>query len=292
MRLFTAPVRSALLFSLFVLLALATLQVGHQAQSQRIREAPPPAEITHLPEGETLELLSLGYNTFVADILWMLALQYFDKHARRLHNPRFLTHYIDAILHLDPDFKKVYEWAGVSVLFASGEVRRDNLEAANHYLERGMEHYPKEAYYPYTIGLNYAYYYAPRSPEERAEMRKRALYFLEKAMQLDDVNPRINLVIANLLSFEDDASSMFDFLEQAYLTEPDPQIRANIARRLESLDDSERKARIERQHVLRQTWRLDNFPYASPTLFFHLGSRFSFNPAQALEQPIPEPPSP
>lgn len=257
-----------LLFALAALCFVGAHVLGERARSDRAQTAPPDTSL--IPSSDTLEWLSLGYRTFVADLVWLRALQY-TKLGRE---QPLLPHFMNVILDLDPDFKAAYRYAGTTLIFAGGEkgITRENVAASNAFLERGMARYPDEAFYPYTLGLNWAFYMPSSSHEESAEQLRIAVHYLQIAIQKPDAPRDTALLIAGLMKHHEDPSSIVDFLEQAYVSEPDPDVRRQIELRLDALA-GDRRALIEAQRKRLLDWHAANFDYLPPGLAYHVGER-------------------
>jgi len=228
-----------------------------------------------IPSTNTLRVLSLGYENFMADMIWVRLLQFHQTGQNRSHLP----HYIDAVIELDPEFKAAYRWGATAMLFSGGRTSRENVLASNRYLLAGMEQFPDDYYYPYTLGLNWAFYYPARNEkEERAKIR-RAVEYLHIAMQKPDVPRGTALLIAGLLRYQEDPGTIIDFLEQAYATEPDPEVRRKIEGRLNRMIGANRRRLFESQRLRRERWLEQNgFDYLPPGLAFHVGHRRTFDP--------------
>ena len=263
-------VRSSLIFAVLVLLFLGGIHSRQKAQRVHLREQPP--QLSYLPDREVLDVLSLGYKTFLADMIWVRTLQY-----RERGNPRRLVpQYADAIIHLDPEFKPIYKWAATTLVFARGSAQ-DNIRKANHYLELGAKQFPKDPNYYYTMGVNWAFYYPAKDKEERAIYRRKAIEAFQFAMQRPNSPRGIPLLISGLLTYDGDEAKLA-FLRQAYWSESDPQARRVMELRLRELGGDATDRLIERKRRLQKHWRKSNFDYLPEGLALFVGERMSYSP--------------
>ena len=212
-----------------LLLALIAFVISHICATRTQLVLPKSMgadEFSVLPNQTALNIMSLGYKPFVADLIWLRALQY-----NNLKNEAHLAEmFSDAIISLDPDFEPIYRYAAVNALF-SEDISADSVERANHYLLLGLERFPTKAYYPYTIAMNYMSYYPADGPMPKAERRKKTIYYLQQAMQKSDAQKDISMLISGLLK-DDSDSAKIKFLQQAVLTENDPQTKRFLQTRL------------------------------------------------------------
>lgn len=261
-------IRATALCAVACLSFLVALESSVSATRAEIETDVP--EISSLPDPPTVAALSLGYRTFVADLIWLVAIQRHDKRTER----DTLVRYIDAILHLDPDFRRAYVWAGNTIVLAGGATSPENCEAANRVLALAMERYPDDAYFPYTMALNYSFYYPAKTVAEKRRVQREAIELLQVAMQRQGAPRGIVLLIAGLIrSTSGSSEAVNDFLEQAYVAERDPEVRAQIEDRMANLG-ADRQRLFERRREARETWiEAQGVGYLPPGLAFQLGSR-------------------
>lgn len=81
---------------------------------------PPPSAATqqaqeslYLPNGQALEVASLGFRNVAAHILWFRTVLYFGYHVKRDRDYRWLAHMCELVTKLNPSARYVYEFGGV-----------------------------------------------------------------------------------------------------------------------------------------------------------------------------------
>ncbi len=243
-------------------IALVAFVIAHFCGSQTKIETPKSMgadEFSVLPNKNALQWMSLGYKEFVADLIWIRALQY-----NNLKNEAHLAEmFADAIISLDPEFEPVYRYAAINAVF-SEDISVAGVERANHYLEMGSERFSSKSYYPYTLAMNYISYYPESGPMPAAERRQKAIYYLQQAMQKKDAPADISLLISGLLN-KDESSAKIKFLQQAILTENDPKTKKYLQTRLILMTrDAGDEATL--LNAKRDLWRQNHHNYLSTML--------------------------
>jgi hypothetical protein len=127
--------------------------VTHAALDRAQADAPLPADVREVfPSITTLRLVSLGYESLVADYYWLRALNYYGDRRNHERNYPSLPALLDRVLALDPYFRAAYIFAGSA--FA---VKPFDPRVAVRHLERGVEYRPDEWRIPFLLGFT-AYY--------------------------------------------------------------------------------------------------------------------------------------
>ena len=252
----------------FVLVAIAACIASYYCGKQTEIKAPKSMgdkEYSVLPNKDALVWMSLGQQEFLADLIWVRALQY-----NNLKNEAHIAeNFADAIIALDPDFKAVYRWAAVAAVF-SENISAQSVERSNYYLALGAKRFPTDPYYDYSIALNNISYYPKTTPEKEAELRSDAITHLQLAMQKPNADPGIMMLISGLLN--EDVSAKVLFLQQAVLTEEDPVMKRNLQTRLILLsENSDTSALI--LSAKRDQWHRDHHEYLPVMLDFLLSAQ-------------------
>lgn len=239
-------------------IAICAFIVAHLCESATKLEIPKrmgAEEYSVLPNEKALIWMSLGQREFLADLIWIRALQY-----NNLKNEAHLAeHFADAIIALDPDFKAVYRWAAVYAVF-SEDSSDASVDRANHYLALGAKQFPLDPYYDYSIALNNVSYYRNSSEALAKSRRREAIAHLQLAMQKPEADPNIPMLISGLLNDEDDVSAKIQFLQQAILTETDAVMKRQLQQRLIVLSDSSASSALILSDR-RDQWQNDHHPY-------------------------------
>lgn len=120
--------------ALIILLLVATL--GTQVRVQQLRSSSRVRDYIYLvPDLRALKVMSLGFRSLVADILWLRAIQYFGGwYSQMKKQPQGFIHLINAVVYLDPRFVQAYSFGAFCI--AEG---LENYDAAVDLLVRGAE---------------------------------------------------------------------------------------------------------------------------------------------------------
>ena len=110
------------------------------------RKTVPGASIIYIPSGKHLKLASFGYNTLMADLIYLWAIQYFSDQTiwDRFEN---LEHVFSIISELDPIYYDPYD---VGSLIAYYDAK--DLDLALRILDLGMEKNPDQWIFPLQAG--------------------------------------------------------------------------------------------------------------------------------------------
>lgn len=103
-----------------------------------------------LPQAEVLKIASLGYQSVVADFIWLQAIQVMGEKKVSEEAGRWIYQALDVVTTLDPQFVRAYE-AGGLVLCTLVVLP----EESNALLDKGMKHNPQAWQLPFYMGINY-----------------------------------------------------------------------------------------------------------------------------------------
>jgi hypothetical protein len=232
----------------------------------------PPADNQLLPPAVVVRTLALGQETLAASLLWVKALAYFGEHFTRDRQYRWLTAYIDIIVELDPRFRRVFEWAGVAVMYG-GRIDNQAVRASNAILERGLEHFPDDWQLAFMLGFNYVFELNTPDPEQKRRNIEIGLEYLRRASNQKGAPPHILGLVASLYKRVGWLEIAASYLEEAYLHATDPRLRDELGERLRQYRSEAQLLRL-REEVAQhdEAWR-ESFPYLPVGLFRLVGPR-------------------
>lgn len=131
------------------------------------------AETLYLPPVVVLRVMSMGYQTALADILFVRAHAYFLSHFFVDRIFGWLDNYTTAITGLDPDNPKVYLWAA-QVAKLGQIINDDTVERSNGFLSAGIERFPQDWRLHMDLAFNLYFEFAGNSDAEKAQARLKA----------------------------------------------------------------------------------------------------------------------
>lgn len=141
--------RRVVLVALALGLGLLAHVVGERARAAQI-SGDFEDDFLYLPEGRVLRMASLGHRAFLADLVWLTAIQYYGE--QRINGRRYeqAERLFQVIYDLDPDFKAATRF-GALVLAQDAE----NPTGAIALLQRAGEDHPTDWEYPFDEGFVY-----------------------------------------------------------------------------------------------------------------------------------------
>lgn len=139
--------------ALFILVANLSHLV-HLRQIQLLPRNQSQFDSLYLPDPAFLQVISLGHEPLLADLLWLQTIQYYGDRVSHQKPSPYLYRYFDAITTLDPDFENAYIFAS----YVMGE-ERELLPQLEKILLKGITLNPKSWILPYHLGMAYYLYF-------------------------------------------------------------------------------------------------------------------------------------
>lgn len=206
-----------LIFLFFLLIFVTQYEIKNvdNRQEQKIEN------LLYLPSGKYLNIVSLGFDQLVADILWLRASTYFGGHLMTDQSYPWLYNMLDTITNLDPKFEYVYHFGGVILALEASQI--DN---SNAILKKGMENLPEVWEFPFYIGFNYMYFYHDDIT---------AVKYMELVAQYPKVPAYVKTFPATLYKKAGKADKSLLFLQKLYDNSDDPLLRKRIEEKIAGL---------------------------------------------------------
>lgn len=155
----------------FLLILSCGIFMGLKLQINKItREKIPGSSIIYIPSGKYLKFATFGYSSFIADLIYIWAIQYYSNYSipDRYDN---LDHIFSIIAELDHRYLDPYE---IGALIAVHEAK--DLSLAFKILDRGLEKNPDQWIFPLQAG-----HYAQMMTKDYELARK----YYKKTMEMD-----------------------------------------------------------------------------------------------------------
>lgn len=198
---------SLVLFLVVNLLLIMGLQYKIDSIS---RYKVPGSSIIFIPSGKHLKFAAFGYNSLMADLIYIWAIQYFSDQTiwdRFEH----LEHVFSIISELDPRYYDPYD---VGSLIAYYDAK--DIELAFKILDLGMEKNPDQWIFPLQAG-HYAHMFA--NDFERAER------YYKKAMDIKGSPPIARRLYANAAFERTSYQAAWQNWLEVYETTDDERVR-------------------------------------------------------------------
>jgi len=155
----------------FLLILSCGIFMGLKLQINKItREKIPGSSIIYIPSGKYLKFATFGYSSFIADLIYIWAIQYYSNYSipDRYDN---LDHIFSIIAELDHRYLDPYE---IGAMIAVYEAK--DLSLAFKILDKGLEKNPDQWIFPLQAG-----HYAQMMTKDYELARK----YYKKTMEMD-----------------------------------------------------------------------------------------------------------
>ena len=148
-----------------------------------------PESLLFLPTGRYLDAASLGFQTAIADSLYLWSIQYYGHH-RSEEDRRYLWRIFDVITDLDPRYQDAYLTGALIMAIDMGDA-----ELAIRLLDKGAEENPDDWIYPMEAG-HYAWI--------ALDDYRRAAGYFDRALELPGTPPLLGRVRAGMAELSGD----------------------------------------------------------------------------------------
>lgn len=174
------------------------------------RKKIPGSSIIFIPSGKYLKLVTFGYSSVLADIIYVWAIQYYSDY-NIPDRFKYLDHIFSIISELDPHYLDPYD---IGALIAAYEAKDLNL--ALKILDKGLENNPDQWFFPYTGG-----HYAQMIKKDQ----KLAQEYYKKAMEVKGAPDIVRRLYANSLYKAMDYQRALQAWLEIYQTATDDRIK-------------------------------------------------------------------
>jgi len=103
-----------------------------------------------LPPTPALRAASLGYRGMMADLVWLLTIQYLGGHITADRRVPELRRLVNTVVDLDPHFVEAYTLGALFLGYTAGD-----MAGAIALLERGIQHNPTRWELPHDLARTY-----------------------------------------------------------------------------------------------------------------------------------------
>lgn len=252
-----------------LLLSMAAVRALRREAATHWQAAETYEDIYYLPPPAWLATFSLGYREALADLIWMRSLIYFGEEFRERGAVQHVFDYGEAMVALDPDFRRVYRWVGMAGIYRPTAVGVDDMRRAVDFLERGVRRFPGDGELAWNLGATEMYELAPALPDgpEKDALKLQATHHMMAAARLGAAPEWLVLANATQLTRLGAREQAASHLEEMYGVTRDPDVRAQIATQIASL-----RGRSRAEAVRRTAQELDEahrreFPYLPVDLY-------------------------
>lgn len=195
----------------FLLILSCGIFMGLKLQINKItREKIPGSSIIYIPSGKYLKFATFGYSSFIADLIYIWAIQYYSNYSipDRYDN---LDHIFSIIAELDHRYLDPYE---IGAMIAVYEAK--DLSLAFKILDRGLEKNPDQWIFPLQAG-----HYAQMTTKDYELARK----YYKKTMEMDGAPVITRRLYANAAFKIMDYKTAWENWLEIYQTTEDERIK-------------------------------------------------------------------
>lgn len=262
-------------------LAIGQVRPGLVAQYDRLRHV---NDVYALPTPEQTVVLSLGYRSALADLVYANTLVGYGIRTQERRRFEFAANYLDTAIALDPTLRETYYFADtILTLQAVRPPYADYLKAREIQL-RGLDQFPYDAELWIAVGQYIAYLAPGQFPLDDAELQREwrtaGAKILARACDLvagDVVLTRKCIGAAQQLTRAGEREAVIRLLERILALSSDEETRAKAKTWLEQkLGETVNDELVTRQSRLDELRRRD-LPFVSREAFLLLGPPFDPN---------------
>jgi hypothetical protein len=224
-------VRLAATCAVIAVLALGGARYLRQAAED---EAPKViADEPYAPAPDTAPMVALGYRELFADLLFLRLKGYFGG---RENTARGVAGLVEAIVALDPQYHRIYEWGARAITLAERGVDNDAYQRAIAVLEAGGQQFPDDWKLPYLEGEIYTQDLQTRDPAERRAWDERGTLLTESAIRKPNAPAEAATWAATMRTRLGQHQRAVDGLREMLLVTNDDAARARLLTKLADLE--------------------------------------------------------
>jgi tetratricopeptide (TPR) repeat protein len=222
------------------------------ATFSKVREK---SDLLVLPNPQRTVVLSLGYRSALADLIFAHVLVSSGIHLQEKRRYETAAAYLETINELDPKFATPYRYADTILTVQATPSKLSDYEAARRILERGMRELPFDTELWLTSGQFFAYL-APARIEELAnktvaqQWRHEGAKRLARSCELigkNDAIPYHCVTAARLFSQSGEREALLQFVERIMSVTDDPAVHEQALSALMRAMGQEQKDEMKRR---------------------------------------------
>lgn len=201
-------IRSLAIFLTFLLTTAISIYKLRLDESLQSSPSELQDEVLLLPNGEALELLSLGFENALSNILWFNTMSYFGKHYKSDHSYEWLFHMCDLVTSLDDKADYAFEFCASMLSWEAADPIRSNI-----ILDKAIAADSANWRYLFLRGFNYMYFLSDqqRAKEDFIQAANKdgapREYFMSMSEKVASHDPSVTIeVLSGLLARAKDES--------------------------------------------------------------------------------------
>jgi tetratricopeptide (TPR) repeat protein len=225
----------------------------------------------YAPSPASAPLVSLGFREVAADLLWIRLTGYFGSADA---NATGVAGLVDAIVALDPNYHRPYEYGARAITIAPHGVNQASYLHALAVLEKGMGRFPDDWKLPYLAGEIYTQDLVTKDPAQQRAWDERGTLLTESAIRKPGAPADAATWVAFMQTKLGQRERAIKDLRELILITRDSTAREALIEKLANLTDSdspEIAAEVyEQRKMFDAKWHHDR-PTIPPTMYILLG---------------------
>lgn len=207
----------------------------HEAAVHRRDRLPAEQELHYLPEPTALKAMSLGYTELGADLVWIRQILYFGDEFTKKGDFRFMDRYLRTALALDPNFRRLYAWAGISYTASGVPVTNVMVRESNELLELGLQRFPNDWELHFMLGVNYIHQLQTSDPAQKQAFKLKGAEHIRRAALAGGGPAWLPVLVATILTKGGETEAAIRHLEEILLTTEEDAVRTHVRNKLMQL---------------------------------------------------------
>jgi hypothetical protein len=246
-----------------MLLAAGALHQFRLRLAEPFHELRATSDVYPLPSPEHIVLLSLGYRSALADLIYAHVLVSYGLHFQEKRLFASVGSYLKAVNELDPKYLTPYLFADTLLVLQPQAPPLEHYHVAREILLRGTREHPFDTYLWMSAGQYLAYLAPPhlRNEEERRRWRQEGARLLMRACELqstDEAVPHNCLAAAGILNRSGQHEANIRFLQRFLAVNDDPEARGQALAYLRHAVKERGRELVElNSRRFREAWRSD-----------------------------------
>jgi tetratricopeptide (TPR) repeat protein len=248
------------------------------AQYAKVREV---NDVLVVPSPERTVILSLGYKSALADLIFAHVLVSSGIHLQEKRRYETVAAYLKTVNELDPHFATPYRYADTLLTVQASASKLIDYENARQILVRGMTELPYDTDLWLTSGQFFAYIAPPRITElanesVAKEWRTEGMKRLARSCELIGNNEAIPyhcVTTARLLSQAGEREALKQFVERILAVTDNPEIHEQALTSLSRVFGDEQKEEMKRRRERLSRIRDNDLPFVGKDRYLLLGPK-------------------
>ena len=243
---------------------------------ERYRAVTKTGDVYALPSPQQTIVMSLGYRSALADLLYANVLVSYGVHFQEKRRFEFVGNYLETINELDPKFAAPYRFADTLLTLQPKKPRWKDFVKARQILERGMRERPTDGQLHTNAGLFLAYLAPGQAPTQTLKNEYRILgaRSLARACELIGDNKEMPfhcVVAADLFSRAGQREAQIGFLRRFLAITDDEEVRRIALGHLRAAVGEQEQERLTRRtDALNRLWGAD-LPFVTKDTLLVIG---------------------